>query len=334
MDPAGEPMGHPPLARRPLRIGGHTAQDGTVASVLLAARHTAVLARRRVELRGAFTVEPTRTPVSNSGENDAADASPRPAVVRAGSSIRWFLDRWAPLGSPSWLGRLFGVSPLPRESGRDYREADTEFAVAERVGSLGDEWHVVHGMSLCGDAAAEVGPTRDDVSHVVIGERGVFAITVVNPSGLPVWLSAHSFVHDGVRMAHLRDAEYNALRLSQQLYERCGLRVEVMPGVVVANPRRLIIDRPPLRVAVLRPNDIASWVNAQSTTLSALEVGLVARTAHALAYLIDGSTLTDVLSLFGAIHERVRHARSRRVGWIALGLLAVWILLVAMMGWG
>src|SRR5690606_8214436 len=147
---------------------------------------------------------------------------------------------------------------------------------------LGDGWHVVHGVNLCGDVGAGAEAPRDDVSHIVVSDRGVFAVTTVNPGGASVWVSANSFVHDGVRMAHLRDAEFNALRLSQKLYERSGLRVEVVPGVVVANPRRLIIDRRPLRVSVLRPREIRSWVESYPSTFSAEESDALAHAAGAL----------------------------------------------------
>lgn len=262
------------------------------------------------------------------------DPSPRGTVVRAGSGIRLFLDRWPPGDSPGWIGRLFGASPLPRASSRDYREAATEFAIAELLRGLGSEWRLAHGLTLRADGAGSAAAPRDDVGHVMVGDRGVFALTVVNPSGLSVWVSGHSFVHDGVRMSHLRDAEFNALRLSQKLYEHCGLRVEVIPGVVVANPRRLIIDRPPLRVAVLRPNEIVPWVNGHSRTLSVHEADVVAEAARMLVQGADGSTLADLLTRFRDIRTRVLNARRRRIGWIALALLAGWMLLVAALGWG
>lgn len=260
------------------------------------------------------------------------DQSQRGAAVRAGSSMRLFLDRWIPLPTQSFLARLFGVSPLPRESGSDYREASAEFSVTTLVSNLGDGWHVVHGVNLCGDATAEVEAPRDDVSHIIVNDRGVFALTTVNPDGASVWVSANSFVHDGVRMAHLRDAEFNALRLSQKLYERSGLRVEVVPGVVVANPRRLIIDRRPLRVSVLRPRELGSWVESYPSTLSIEESDALAHAAGSLGRAGGPTPLAEVVEQFSEVHARVLRASRRRVGWIAVALLAVWFVLVAVSG--
>ncbi|HRP99282.1 MAG TPA: hypothetical protein PK781_02330 [Terrimesophilobacter sp.] len=265
--------------------------------------------------------------------DDELDQVPPGAAVRAGSNMRRFLSRWLPMPPPSFLGRLFGVSPLPRESGRDYREANAEYSVATIAASLGDDWHVIHGVNPCGESGVGTTLPRDDVSHVLIGERGVFALTTVNPGGASVWVSANSFVHDGARMSHLRDAEFNALRLSQKLYERSGLRVEVVPGVVVANPRRLIVDRRPQRVSVLRPREIASWVQSHPPIISGEESDALAHAANTLGRVGENPPLAQVLERFGDVHALVNRAERRRVAWIAVTLLAVWFVLVAVSGW-
>ena len=264
-----------------------------------------------------------------SDETVTTRVTPYGAVVHAGSRMRRFLSVWDNVTMPGLVGRIFGASPLPRGSGALYRDAVSEFTVAQIVGGLGAEWQVVHGPTLGGDAGNGVDTPRDEVSHIVVGDRGVFAVTTVNPGGGPVWVSANSFVHDGARMAHLRDAEYNALRLSQRLFEHCGLRVEVVPGVVVANPRRLIVDRHPRRVALLRPSQLTSWVSSHPPIFTAEESRAIARAAGALVRADDSLPLSEVLARFGEAHTRVVHAGSRRIGWLALVLLALWVALVA-----
>lgn len=256
------------------------------------------------------------------------DEAPRGGAVRAGQAVRRFLDQWAPVATPGFLGRLFGFSPLAPHSGPHYREAATEHRVAEIIGELGDGWWVAHGISMCGDEAPA---SRDDISHVIIGDRGAFSLTVVNPEGRSAWVSGHAFVHAGVRMAHLRDAEFNALRLSQQLYEQCGVRAEVRPAVVVANPRRLIVDRPPPRVAVLRPRELTTWMRSHPVALSVEERAVLAGAAAALA---DGgeSGFARLLARFSELHHRVVQARHRRLWWLAAALTALWVGLVAATG--
>src|SRR5690606_34508111 len=139
--------------------------------------------------------------------------APRGTGVRAGASIRSFLADVSPTPAQSRIARLFGMSPLTKTSDSLYRAAVAELMVAEIVSSLGNEWHVIHGIEV-GDTDGK-NERRDDVSHLLAGPEGVFAITTVNLSGEPVWVAASVFIQDGVRMPHVRDAEFNALRLSQ-----------------------------------------------------------------------------------------------------------------------
>jgi len=244
--------------------------------------------------------------------------------------MRLFLDEWRLREVRGAVGRFFGASPLTSHSARFYRAAVAEFGVAELVGRLGEGWYVVHGVSLRGgDGSSREGP-RDEVSHVVIGERGVFAFTVVNPEGGSVWVSGSAFVLDGERRAHLRDAEFNALRLSQRIFERSGRRAEVVPAVVVANPRRLIVDKRPQRVGLVRPSEIRSWVEANPVSLTPVEAELIARVASAIALASDSEPFAEVFEEFGVVHTEVERASRRRVGWLAAGLVVAWFCLVAL----
>lgn len=281
--------------------------------------------------------ESTRTP-----RGEAAEATVEPGVsgrilgpgVRAGSSMRRFLDDWAEAPPRHPAARFVGASGLTRSSARLYRAAVAEFTVAQLAHRLADGGHVVHGLGRSGGEKVDE-PPRDDVSHLVIGERGVFALTTVNPGGRSVWVSANSFVQDGVRMAHLRDAEFNALRLSQRLFERSGLRVEVVPAVIVADPRRLIIDRRPSRVALLRPREVERWIQSHPRILSSDETEQIARTAAAIASArsSDASSFDELLARFRDVHQHVERAARRRIGLVAVALLALWVGLVAVAGY-
>ena len=254
--------------------------------------------------------------------------------VRAGSSMSRFLEAWAETPPVPGLARLLGVSGLNRVTARLYRAALAEFSVAEVANRVAGDGHVVHGLNRSGAEHADDRP-RDDVSHVIIGSRGVFALTTVNPCGSAVWVSANAYVQDGVRMAHLRDAEFNALRLAQRIFERSGRRVAVVPGIVVANPRRLIVDRRPTRVALLRPRDIAGWIEEHPRTLSPEEVEQIARTASAVASArsSEPESFDELLSRFREVHHGIDRAARRRISWVAVALLAVWVGIVAVAGY-
>lgn len=267
-------------------------------------------------------------------DSDAAEAATVGAGVCAGSIIRRFLAVWAESPGPPPAARFFGASGLDRLSARLYRAAVAEFTVAEIANRAAGGGAVVHGLSRSGFDSVE-DPPRDDVSHVIVSERGVFALTTVNPAGSPAWVSANSFIQDGVRMAHLRDAEFNALRLSQRLFERSGRRVEVVPAVVVANPRRLIVERRPGRVALLRPREVAPWLESYPPILAPDEIDQLARTTTAIASArsSEPSSFDDLLARFRAVHHELERASRKRIGWIAVGLLAVWVALVAVAGY-
>lgn len=250
--------------------------------------------------------------------------------LRALASIRAFVADPSALTTRSWIGRLFGASPVSRASQMLYRDAAAELTVADSLSSLGREWSVVHGVTLSAEAVADPSRSRDEVSHVVAGPNGVFAITTVNAKGETVWVASSTFVHDGVRMPHLRDAEYNALRLSQQLYEVSGVRVEVVPVVVVANPRGLIINRAPRRVFVLTPTELVGWIRSHSTALAAKEFAAIGDAARALSARNAESFEPAEASLdrFRAVRKTVRAARRARIAWVTLALVSGWVLLV------
>ncbi|MBX3093914.1 MAG: NERD domain-containing protein [Cryobacterium sp.] len=275
---------------------------------------------------GAANVKP--------GDVEAIAAAPELAAqgfgLRALGSIRRFVADPKSLMTRSWLGRLFGASPVARASQVLYRDAAAELAVADSVSSLGREWGVVHAIAVSADAAADSSRSRDDVSHVVAGPNGVFAVTTVNARGETVWVASSTFVHDGVRMPHLRDAEYNALRLSQQLYEVSGVRVEVVPVVVVANPRGLIINRAPRRVFVLAPGEVVGWVRSQPAALVEKEFTAITDAARALRARDAASSEAADASLdrFRAIRKSVGSARRARIAWVTLALVSGWALLV------
>lgn len=253
--------------------------------------------------------------------------------VRTAAHILEFLADPARVRTASWIARFFGTSPIARESAALYRDAIAELAVADSVNSLGSGWRVIHDIDPGGDGSAHSSRVRDVISHLIVGANGVFAVTAVNVQGEPVWVASSGFVQGGVRMPHLRDAEYNALRLSQRLFELSGIRVEVIPAVVVATPRDLIINRPPRRVSVLTPSEVGAWVRSHSNTVGAEEAASIVGAARRLAANGDsaGESISDSFDRMRRVRTAVRSARRIRIAWVTAGLVGLWVVLVFVM---
>ena len=238
----------------------------------------------------------------------------------------------------SWIGRVIGVSPIIRNSAVLYRHAIAELVVADTLGSLGAGWAIVHEIGLGAGTSSRAAQARDSISHVAVGANGVFAVTTVNVGGEPVWVASSAFVQGGVRMHHLRDAEYNALRLSQRLFELSGVRVEIMPAVVVATPRDLIINRAPRRVSVLTPSELVGWVRSHSSSVATDQLSAVASAAVKLAAVeaeaastrVRGSeSIDEGFDRMRRVRKVVHAARRVRIAWVAAGLVGVWVTIVS-----
>ena len=103
--------------------------------------------------------------------------------------------------------------------------------VGRLLDKLPDGWAVLH--------AVPVGKGDTDIDHVVIGPGGVFTINTKNHSGQKVWVAGRTFMVNGQKQPHLRNAGHEAQRASRLLSAAAGFRVDVVPVIAVVDPASL-----------------------------------------------------------------------------------------------
>jgi hypothetical protein len=137
--------------------------------------------------------------------------------------------------------------------------ANGEEKVATRLRTLGDGWHVIHGVP--------VGAQGSDIDHVVIGPPGVFTLNTKNRTGSRVWVAERSFLVNGQKTDYLRNSQFEAERASRLLSAACGLGVPVEP-VIVVMAATLTVKVQPTDVHVVGRKQIAAWLSRRPLVLT------------------------------------------------------------------
>jgi hypothetical protein len=216
----------------------------------------------------------------------------------------------------SLFARALGVSPLDEERAAWYRGALGEAAVGRLLDTLPDGWAVLH--------AVPVGKGDSDIDHVVIGPGGVFTINTKNHSGQKVWVAGRTFMVNGEKQPHLRNAKHEAQRASRLLSAAAGFRVDVVPVIAVVDPASITMRERPDQVVVLTSGQLVRWLKKRSATIgpvqmrALLDVSNDPATWHASP--TPAREPTAVRSSFSDLDLQVRHARRTRRIW-ACGLL-------------
>lgn len=216
----------------------------------------------------------------------------------------------------SRLARALGVSPLDEERAAWYRGALGEVAVGRLLEKLPEGWSVLH--------AVPVGKGDSDIDHVVMGPGGVFTINTKNHSGQKVWVAGRTFMVNGQRQPHLRNAGHEAQRASRLLSAAAGFRVDVVPVIAVVDPASLTIRERPEQVVVLTSSQLVRWLKKRPASLPPEQVrALLGVSIDPAAWHVSptpGEEPTAVRRSFSALDLQVRHARRTRRTW-ACGLL-------------
>lgn len=216
----------------------------------------------------------------------------------------------------SAVSRALGVSPLDEERAAWYRGALGEAAVGRLLDKLPNGWAVLH--------AVPVGKGDSDIDHVVIGPGGVFTVNTKNHSGQKVWVAGRTFMVNGQKQPHLRNAEYEAQRVSRLLSAAAGFRVDVAPVIAVVDPASLTMRERPEQVVVLTSSQLVRWLKKRPATLAPEQVralfDISVDPAAWHASPTPGREPAAVRSSFSALDLQVRHARRIRRAW-ACGLL-------------
>ena len=212
--------------------------------------------------------------------------------------------------------RFFGRSPLADEAAPWYRGALGELHVGRLLTKLPPGWYVLH--------AVPVGKGDADIDHVVVGPGGVFTLNTKNHSGQKVWVAGRTFMVNGQKQPHVRNAEHEAQRAGRLLSSAVGSPVTAIPVIAVVDPASLTEREKPATVVVLTSNQLVRWLKKRPTVLASAQVeALLTAAAHPGTWHASPPAAQDTSALqasFTTVDREVRQARSVRRLW-GLGLV-------------
>jgi len=161
--------------------------------------------------------------------------------------------------SKPWLSRL--VSPRAAER-RSRRGAESEAVVGQLLMTLDTDWYVLNDVPL--------GESGEQISHLVIGPGGVFAIAAELHRGKRIWVSGDTIMVNGLRAYHTPGCRARAQEAAQRLSACVGFEVAVQ-GVVAMVGVTQFTDREQPRdgqVYVTTPRGARRWLRQQPARLT------------------------------------------------------------------
>jgi hypothetical protein len=211
----------------------------------------------------------------------------------------------------SGLAKLVGISPLLDDARPWYWGALGEIAVGRLLAKLPEGWHVLH--------AVPVGKGSSDIDHVVIGPGGVFTINTKNHSDQKVWVAGRTFMVNGQKQDHIRNAEHEADRAARLLSAAADAQVEVTPVVAVVEPQSMTVRENPAKVVVVTAAQLVRWLKKRPQVLTPDQVAWLARAADLPAAWhvapAEPAPAPVLSSAFSSLDKQVRSARSVRRIW-------------------
>lgn len=230
--------------------------------------------------------------------------------------IEELLHEQSTLPPRSSVARLFGRCPLGADSVSWYRGAQGEIAVGEILAQLPPEWTVFH--------ALPIGTKDADIDHLIIGPGGIFTVNTKHHGGKNVWVAGRTFMVSGHKQPHIRNAKFEAQRVTSLVWERMPLLAPAIPLIVLVNPKKLTIRDQPDPVRVMDARHLRRWLLKLPRVIA--EPDLVELTA-----LFDrpetwratsSNTPRDLMTRFTALDKEVRVAGVRSKLWALLGTAA------------
>lgn len=214
------------------------------------------------------------------------------------------------------LARVLGRSPLSASGVAWYRGAQGEIAVGRMLETLPEGWTVFH--------ALPVGTKESDIDHLVVGPGGVFTINTKHHRGKPIWIANRTLMVSGQRQPHIRNAEYEAARVTKLIHSRLGLTGRVQPVVAIHGAASIVIKENPDLVRVLDARTVRSWLLKRPVQFGTDDLTRI------LSLVDDPGTWRAVASepcvrmqaRFDALETEVRTASTRRSLWSFGGLAA------------
>ena len=237
--------------------------------------------------------------------------------VAAQSVIEALLRKQEGAPERNWFGRLVGDSPLQPDSVAWYRGALGELAVGRILATLPSDWAVFH--------ALPIGKKGADIDHLVVGPGGIITINTKNHSGKSVWVGGQTLMVSGQKVPHIRNADFEATRVTKLLRERMPLLPAAQPVLAILDPKTLNVKAKPDHVTVLSAARLRRWLLKRPVVLRPDQLA-------ELTAIIDEPTtwppallppVENATALFAGLHAAVGAAHRRRVSLAVLGTVAL-----------
>lgn len=144
------------------------------------------------------------------------------------------------------------------------RGARHDCKVAQQLSSLSSEWHLLHAIAL--------GGRGDDGDHVAIGPGGVFNLDIKCHPDATIWLNEDVLRVNGHPTAYLREARFEAGRISRLLSEASGAPVRSMPVIVFVDLLKITVRARPADVLVTTGRSVRNLLRHQPHRLTPEQV--------------------------------------------------------------
>lgn len=170
--------------------------------------------------------------------------------------------------APLWnlVARALGVKPAKRFSGVG---ATSEERVGRELHKLPAGWHAV-----------PIGDRSSDIDHVVIGPRGVFALTIKHHPDATVCVYEQGLWVNGRSTVYLHNSRCQAKRAAQLLTTACAMPVEVHAAIVFVDPAKLTPKGTPADVHITTLRTLRTFLMQQPRRLTPSQVDHIVTVAR------------------------------------------------------
>ncbi|MBG6237667.1 hypothetical protein IWX78_000610 [Mycetocola sp. CAN_C7] len=223
----------------------------------------------------------------------------------------------------SRVARVLGRSPLSGSGTAWYLGAQGELAVGRMLDALPAGWTVFH--------ALPVGTKEADIDHLVVGPGGVFTINTKHHRGKPIWVANRTFMVSGQRQPHIRNAEFEAARVTKLVHKRLGLDGRARAVVAVHGASSIVVKEWPDLVAVLDARRLRRWLLKRPVVLTPDEVERVVDVIDdpGTWRTVPSAPNADAMARFMNIDHEVRTAATRRSLWSLGSIAAIGVTAIA-----
>jgi hypothetical protein len=139
----------------------------------------------------------------------------------------------------------------PKTEDRSWRRgAEGEERVAAQLAALGDEWAVIHDLTI--------GRKGANLDHLVIGPAGVFALNTKNLTG-KLTVYEHAILQNGHKTAFVPAALREARTVQQRLSAAAGREVRAW-SVLVVMGCEVEVRKPLANLTLVRARGLPRWL--------------------------------------------------------------------------